>query len=74
MDFEKKLKRLEEVVEKMEESNITLEQSLKFFEEGVRLTKECSLELTSAEQKVRLLLGVDEKGSPITKDFLPQDS
>ena len=73
MDFEKKIKRLEEIIEKMEQPELPLEQSLKIFEEGVRLSKECSAELSTAEQKVRLLLGLDENGKPLTKDFTPQD-
>ena len=69
MDFEKKIKRLEEVVGKMEDGEIPLEDSLKLFEEGVKLTKDCHKQLADAEQKVKLLLGVDEAGNPITKDF-----
>jgi exodeoxyribonuclease VII small subunit len=68
-NFEKKLSRLEEVVEKMEDGDISLDESLKLFEEGVKLSKECNAELTQAEQKVKQLLGVDENGQPITKEF-----
>lgn len=70
MDFEKKLKRLEEIVESMEDGELPLENSLKLFEEGVKLTKDCHKQLSEAEQKVRLLLGVDEKGNPVMKDFV----
>ena len=69
MDFEKKLKRLEEIVSKMEGTDIVLEQSLKLFEEGVSLTKDCHLQLSQAEQSVKLLMGLDESGQPILKDF-----
>lgn len=69
MDFEKKIKRLEEIVSAMEAGDLPLESSLKFFEEGVRLTKECHTQLGEAEQKVKLLLGVDANGGPVTKDF-----
>ncbi len=70
MDFEKKLTRLEEIVESMESSDLALEQSLKLFEEGVKLTKECHGQLNEAEQKVKLLLGVDSQGVAVTKDFI----
>lgn len=73
MDFEKKLKRLEEIVQSMDSGDLTLENSLKLFEEGVKLTKECHTQLNQAEQKVKLLMGVDEKGNPITKDFAAQE-
>ncbi|HND86074.1 MAG TPA: exodeoxyribonuclease VII small subunit [Pseudobdellovibrionaceae bacterium] len=69
MDFEKKLSRLEEIVQKMEKGELSLEDSLKFFEEGVRLSKECQGQLTEAEKKVRLLLSVDEQGNAVTEPF-----
>jgi exodeoxyribonuclease VII small subunit len=70
MEFEKKLNRLEEIVENMESGDLSLESSLKLFEEGVKLTRDCNTQLSEAEQKVRLLLGVDENGQPITRDFI----
>lgn len=69
MDFEKKLSRLEEIVTKMEGGDLTLEDSLKFFEEGVKLSRECNLQLAQAEQKVKLLLSVDADGKAVTEDF-----
>ena len=69
MDFEKKLNRLEEIVTSMESGNLTLENSLKSFEEGVRLSRECHQQLNAAEQKVKLLLSVDEKGEAQTENF-----
>ncbi|MCM2281017.1 MAG: exodeoxyribonuclease VII small subunit [Bdellovibrionaceae bacterium] len=69
MDFEKKLNRLEEIVAKMESGELALEESLKLFEEGVRLSRECNGQLTEAEQKVKLLLGVGADGQAVTRDF-----
>ena len=69
MDFEKKLSRLEEIVASMEGGNLTLEDSLKFFEEGVKLSRDCNTQLAQAEQKVKLLLSIDESGRAITEDF-----
>ncbi len=69
MDFEKKLTRLEDIVEKMESGDLALEESLKLFEEGIRLSRDCNVQLTDAEQKVKILLGVGADGEPITKDF-----
>lgn len=73
MDFEKKLGRLEEIVQKMEAGDIALEDSLKMFEEGIKLSRECNSQLSAAEQKVKLLLGVDENGNPKTEDFNPAE-
>ena len=74
MDFEKKLVRLEEIVGKMERGELSLDDSLKLFEEGVRLSKECHQRLSEAENKVRILMGVDEKGQAITQEFKPEDA
>lgn len=69
MDFENKLSRLEEIVAKMEGGDLSLEDSLKFFEEGVKLSRECNTQLAQAEQKVKLLLSVDGQGNAQTEDF-----
>ncbi len=73
MNFEKKLVRLEEIVQKMEQGDLTLEDSLKFFEEGVKLSKECQVQLTEAEAKVKLLVSLDANGKPVMEDFTPQE-
>jgi exodeoxyribonuclease VII small subunit len=72
MDFEKRLGRLEEIVEKMETGELSLEDSLKLFEEGVKLSRECTSQLSEAEQKVKVLLGIDADGNPVTGDFSAQ--
>lgn len=73
MEFEKKLNRLEEIVTKMESGDLSLEDSLKFFEEGVKLSRECNTQLAQAEQKVKTLLAVDANGSATTADFQMKD-
>ena len=69
MEFEKKLARLEEIVQKMEKGDLQLEESLKLFEEGVSLSRDCHAQLSKAEEKVKILMGFDEKGQPQTQDF-----
>lgn len=69
MDFEKKLARLEEIVAKMEGGELSLEDSLKLFEEGVKNSRECQKQLTEAEEKVKVLLKVEANGTPVTQDF-----
>lgn len=73
MEFEKKLNRLEEIVTKMESGDLSLEDSLKFFEEGVKLSRECNTQLAQAEQKVKTLLAVDASGNATTSDFQMKD-
>ncbi|MCH7695755.1 MAG: exodeoxyribonuclease VII small subunit [Proteobacteria bacterium] len=55
-DFEKALVELEQLVEKMEQGELGLEESLKHFERGIALTRACQKALTEAEQKVQILL------------------
>lgn len=54
--FEESLARLESLVEKMESGELSLEDSLKTFEEGIKLTRECQQALKDAEQKVKALV------------------
>lgn len=73
MDFEKKLGRLEEIVQKMERGELSLEDSLKFFEEGVKLSRECQTQLSHAEAQVKKLVSVDSAGQPTTAPFETED-
>ena len=54
-NFETALESLEEIVSSMEKGDLTLEDSLKAFETGIKLTRECQAALKDAEQKVRVL-------------------
>jgi exodeoxyribonuclease VII small subunit len=56
VDFEQALTELEALVATMEKGELSLEESLKAFETGVKLTRECQQSLRDAEQKVQLLL------------------
>ena len=56
ISFEESLKRLEDLVNKMESGDATLEQSLVWFEEGMDLLKLCQVQLNNAEQKVQELV------------------
>lgn len=72
INFEKSLSDLEQLVTAMESGELTLEDSLKSFEKGVNLTRECQQALNDAEQKVELLLKT-ESGVEHTP-FEPIDS
>ena len=56
IDFESSLKELESIVKKLEDENINLEDSVKSFEAGINLVKECQKQLEDAELKVKELL------------------
>ncbi len=61
LDFEKALNELETLVETMEQGDMSLEDSLKQFERGVELTRQCQTALKEAEQKVQILIGKSEQ-------------
>jgi exodeoxyribonuclease VII small subunit len=54
-NFEESLKRLEKIVEQLERGDLPLEESIKLFEEGTRLSAECKDYLDKAEGKVQIL-------------------
>jgi len=66
--FEDALQKLEAIVKKLEEGNLNLEDSLKAFEEGMRLSRFCSKKLDEAEKKVEILMK-DASGRLATKPF-----
>ncbi len=66
-DFEKNLQQLNELVDTMEKGDLSLEESLKQFESGMQLSKQCQEALSQAEQKVKIL--VDKAGKPQLDDF-----
>ena len=70
LNFEESLDKLQQLVESMEQGELSLEQSLKAFEEGVKLARECQSELKTAEQKVKIL--IEENMEDELEDF-PMD-
>jgi len=63
-NFEVSLQRLEEIVDELEKGNVPLEQALKLFEEGLKLSSSCRKELEEAEGKVEILLRQNGKLHP----------
>lgn len=55
LNFEQSLTELNHLVEKMEQGGLSLQESLKSFEEGIHLIRQCQQELTAAEQKIKIL-------------------
>lgn len=80
-DFEKKLTDLETIVQKLEQGELPLEESVRLFEEGMKLSDDCKKELDTAEGRVQLL--VDQGGGklkaqpldvePDDEDFIVDD-
>lgn len=59
-DFEQAIEELENLVSTMEDGELSLENSLKSFEKGIKLTRKCQTALSAAEQRVQIL--INEKG------------
>jgi len=70
--FEEALGRLEDIVKKMEAGDMTLEESLKAFEEGIKLARLCSRRLDEAERRVEILLKQEEE--PVVKPFQVEEN
>jgi exodeoxyribonuclease VII small subunit len=55
-EFERSLSRLEEIVKKLESGDLSLEEAMKLFEEGVQLSRSCQKQLEEAEKRVEMLV------------------
>ncbi len=67
--FEQAIVRLSQIVDKLEDGDLSLEESLRLFEEGVGLSRISQDRLDKAQKKVEQLLGVDAEGRPRTAPF-----
>lgn len=72
LDFETAMRDLEELVERLEQGDLPLEESLSAFERGVMLTRNCQTALKEAEQKVEILL--KKAGEPSVENFEAGDA
>jgi exodeoxyribonuclease VII small subunit len=70
--FEASLQELEKIVRRLEDGDLPLEESLKLFEKGVRLSRECQERLNQAERRIEVLLK-DEDGNPTLQAIATDD-
>ncbi len=70
-EFESALTELEQLVNHMESGELNLEDSLKAFEQGVNLTRQCQQALAAAEQRVQLL--IEKNGQSVGQGFVTGD-
>lgn len=70
--FEKDLEKLEKIVDTLEEGGLPLDDSIKKFEEGIKLAKRCEKALSAAEKKIEVLTK-DTKGNVTTKPFADEE-
>ena len=74
MTFEAAFEQLQQTVKRLESGELSLEQSLKSFEEGVRLTRHCQQQLSGAEQRIEILTRASSDGKIETQEFDPNKS
>jgi exodeoxyribonuclease VII small subunit len=72
-NFEKALADMENIVRRLDENNLSLDESLSLFEEGIKLSRFCSQKLDSVEDKVEILLR-DDEGNLKKEPFENSDS
>lgn len=70
--FEASLKALEKIVSRLEDGELSLEESLKLFEDGVSLSRDCQERLNQAERRIEILLK-DEQGNPTLETITTED-
>lgn len=60
LSFEESINTLDDLVNKLESGDLSLEESLEAFEKGINLTKQCQQHLSNAQQKVSMLVGEED--------------
>jgi len=73
VDFDAGLKKLEELVERLDRGDLSLEESLSLFEEGIKLTRTLTRHIEEAEKKIEIL-STDEDGNVFLDGFDAEDS
>ena len=71
VDFEQQLASLEDLVESLESGELSLEESLKSFEQGIKVARDCQAALKNAEQKVEVLMRQED--SIVSQPFEDQE-
>jgi exodeoxyribonuclease VII small subunit len=72
--FEDALEKLENITKELEEGDLSLEDSLKHFDEGVKLAEYCNSKLSDAQRKVEILLKKDDSLEPVAFDNLDDEN
>ena len=71
MTFEQSMQRLEQIVRAMERGDVALEESLKLFQEGTELVRNCNRLLDDAQLQVKKIMTAPD-GSPVEEDFIDE--
>ena len=71
MTFEQSMQRLEQIVRAMERGDVPLEESLKLFQEGTELVRNCQKLLDEAQMQVKIIMTAAD-GSPVEEEFIDE--
>ncbi len=71
INFEEAMKKLEQITAELEKGDLSLDESVKKFEEGIKLSKECNKPLEDSEKRINILINND--GNITEENFLPKE-
>lgn len=70
-NFEELMEKLEDITNKLEKEQLSLDESVKLFEEGMKISKQCNTKLEEAEQKITIL--INENNELREEKFIPEE-
>ena len=71
INFEEAMKKLEQITAELEKGDLSLDESVKKFEEGIKLSKECNKILEDSEKRINIL--INNNGNISEENFLPEE-
>ena len=71
INFEEAMKKLEQITAELEKGDLSLDEAVKKFEEGIKLSKECNKILEESEKRINILINND--GNITEENFLPKE-
>ena len=70
-NFEELMEKLEEITNKLEKELLSLDESVKLFEEGMQISKQCNLKLEDAEKRITILINQNDEIKE--ENFIPEE-
>lgn len=71
VNFEELIEKLEDITNKLEKEQLSLDESVKLFEEGMQISKECNLKLEDAEKRITIL--INQNNEIKEENFIPEE-
>ena len=71
LNFEELIGKLEEITNKLEKEQLSLDESVKLFEEGMKISKECNSKLEDAEKRITIL--INQNDEIVEENFIPAE-